>query len=356
MTATLASLGGWSGLLAAVTRGEDLSAATMEDALGAILSGDVDPVVIGAFAAALRTKGETIEEIVGLVGAMRSHGERVVTDLPVIDTCGTGGDRLGTVNVSTTAAFIAAGAGVPVCKHGGRAASSLAGSADVLEALGVVIDLGPEGVERCLVEAGIGFCFAQRFHPAMRHVAPVRATLGIPTVFNFLGPLSNPAGAKRQVIGVSDPKMAERLIGVLATTGSVHAMVFYGHDGLDELSISAPSTIHELRRHDDGVITHSTRELDPVTLGFEPCTPGALSGGSPIDNAARVRAVLGGEAGPQRDIALLNAAAAIVVAGHAVELSDGLVAAGSSIDSGAATGALERLVAASKAAAEDGLR
>ena len=251
----------------------------MEDALGAILSGEVDPVVIGAFAAALRTKGETIEEIVGLVGAMRANGERVITDLPVIDTCGTGGDRLGTVNVSTTAAFIAAGAGVPVCKHGGRAASSLAGSADVLEALGVVIDLGPAGVERCLSEAGIGFCFAQRFHPAMRHVAPVRATLGIPTVFNFLGPLSNPAGAKRQVIGVSDPKMAERLIGVLATTGSEHAMVFYGHDGLDELSISAPSTIHELRRHSDGVVSHSMRELDPATLGFEPCEPGALSDG-----------------------------------------------------------------------------
>jgi anthranilate phosphoribosyltransferase len=327
----------------------------MSAALGAILDGTVDPVIVAAFAAGLRTKGETIEELTGLTAAMRAHGESVTTDLPVIDTCGTGGDRLGTVNVSTTAALIAAGAGVPVCKHGGRAASSIAGSADVLEALGVVIALGPTGVERCLAEAGIGFCFAQRFHPAMRHVAPVRNTLGVATVFNFLGPLANPARAKRQVIGVSDPLMAEKLIGVLEATGSEHAMVFYGHDGLDELSISAHSTIHELRRAPDGSATCTVVELDPSSLGIEGCEPSALTGGSPAANAARIRAILGGESGPQRDIALLNAAAAFVVAARVPDLAAGLVLAAATIDSGAADAALDRLIAVSTDAGAAGL-
>jgi anthranilate phosphoribosyltransferase len=299
----------------------------------------------------LRTKGETIEEITGLVGAMRASGESVVTDLPVIDTCGTGGDRLGTVNVSTTAALIVAGAGVPVCKHGGRAASSLSGSADVLEALGVVIELGPNGVARCIAEAGIGFCFAQRFYPAMRYVAGVRRALGVPTIFNFIGPLSNPARARHQVIGVSDPAMAEKLIGVLAATGSERAMVFFGHDGLDELSISAPSTIYELERLADGSVRHTRSELDPVSLGIDPCTPAALAGGTPIENAARVRATLGGEGGPQRDIALLNAAAALVVAGQVPDLAGGLLLAAKSVDDGAATAALDLLVSVSVDAA-----
>ena len=354
MTETLTTLGGWPGILAALFAGHDLSAAAVEVALSSILDGDVDPVVIAAFAAALRTKGETVDELTGLVAAMRAHGESVETDLAVIDTCGTGGDRLGTVNISTTAAFIVAGAGVPVCKHGGRAASSLAGSADVLEALGVAIELGPKGVEQCLAEAGMGFCFAQRFHPAMRHVGPVRAKLGVPTVFNFLGPLSNPARAKRQVIGVSDPAMAEKLVGVLAATGSDHAMVFYGHDGLDELSISAPSTIHELKRH-NGVVSHSVTELHPSTLGLMPCDPSALTGGSATENAARVEAIVSGERGPQRDIAALNAAAAFVVAGRATTLAEGLEIASSSLDSGGAASALARLVASSTAARDAGL-
>lgn len=356
MTDTLAAVGGWPAILSTIFRGEDLSESSMYLALSAIFEGDVDPLIIAAFVAALRTKGETTEEILGLVTAMRAHGESVVTDLPVVDTCGTGGDRLGTVNVSTTAALIVAGGGVPVCKHGGRAASSMAGSADVLEALGVAIELGPRGVERCLAEAGIGFCFAQRFHPAMRYVAPVRTALRVPTVFNFLGPLANPARAKRQVIGVSDPSMAEKLIGVLEATGSEHAMVFYGHDGLDELSISSHSTIHEIHRDSDGSVRRTVTELDPATLGIAPAHLSELIGGTPAENSVRVRSTLDGETGPQREIAMLNAAAAFVVSGRVAELSDGLVLAAESIDSGAAASALDRLINVSVEAAEEGLR
>lgn len=356
MTDTLGAAGGWPAILLKIFRGEDLSESSMHQALSAIFEGDVDPVIVAAFVAALRTKGETTEEILGLATAMHAHGESVVTDLPVVDTCGTGGDRLGTVNVSTTAALIVAGGGVPVCKHGGRAASSMAGSADVLEALGVVIDLGPRGVEKCLAEAGIGFCFAQRFHPAMRFVAPVRAALRVPTVFNFLGPLANPARAKRQVIGVSDPSMAEKLVGVLEATGSEHAMVFYGHDGLDELSVSSHSTIHEIRRDRDGIVTKTVTELDPTTLGIAPAHISELTGGTPAENSVRVRSTLEGEGGPQRDIAMLNAAAGFVVSGLVAEISDGLVVAAQSIDSGAALSALDRLIEVSREAAEAGLK
>jgi anthranilate phosphoribosyltransferase len=354
MSDALEQFGGWPGILAAIFRGEDLSADAMAAALGSILAGTVDPVVIAAFAAALRTKGETVEEITGLVHAMRASGESVVTERVVIDTCGTGGDRLGTVNISTTAALIVAGAGVSVCKHGGRAASSLSGSADVLEALGVAIELGPDGVARCIAEAGIGFCFAQRFYPAMRFVAPVRRTLGVPTIFNFIGPLSNPARSRHQVIGVSDPAMAEKLIGVLEATGSERAMVFFGHDGLDELSISAPSTIYELERLADGSVRHARFELDPATLGIDPCAPSALAGGTPAENAARVRATLGGEGGPQREIALLTAAAALVVAGSVPDLAGGLLLAAKSVDDGAASTALDLLVSVSTAEAASG--
>jgi anthranilate phosphoribosyltransferase len=355
MTVALDDIGGWPGVLSAVFARQDLSASTVSAALGAIFDGGVDPVIIAGFAAGLRTKGETVEEMCGLVDAMRTHGETVVTDLPVIDTCGTGGDRLGTVNVSTTAALIVAGAGVPVCKHGGRAASSVSGSADVLEALGVAIELGPTGVARCLELAGIGFCFAPRFHPAMRHVAPVRRTLGVPTVFNFLGPLTNPARATRQVIGISDPSMAEKLLGVLEATGSAHAMVFHGHDGLDELSVSGRSTIHELRRGPDGTVTTTVTELDPSSLGLESHDPSTLRGGEPDYNADRVRATLGGEEGPQREIAILNAAAAFVVAGRSADLAGGVALAAKSIDDGSALAALDRLIAVSCESAELGL-
>src|SRR6516165_5606836 len=228
----------WPDALGRLLRREDLPAEVAERALGAILSGDATDAQIAGFAVALRSKGETAAELAALVRTMLAFAERVDladVDGPLIDTCGTGGDRSGTVNVSTMAALVAAAGGARVAKHGGRAASSACGSADVLEALGVVIDLGPDGVARSVREAGIGFCFAPRFHAAMRFAGPVRSQLGVPTTFNFLGPLANPAGATRRTIGVSDPTMAERMVATLADLGAEHAMVFYGHDGLDEL-------------------------------------------------------------------------------------------------------------------------
>jgi anthranilate phosphoribosyltransferase len=349
MADTLGPTGGWPALLARLIRRESLTAASAADALGAILEGGVDPIVVAGFAAALATKGETDEELIGFVDALRAHGESVEVNRLVIDTCGTGGDRLGTINVSTTAALIAAGGGVAVCKHGGRAASSVSGSADVLEALGVAIELGPNGVSRCIDEAGMGFCFAPRFHPAMRFVAPVRRALGVSTVFNLLGPLVNPARAKHQVIGVSDPAAAPKLIAVLEAVGSQHAMVVYGHDGLDELSIGGGSTVHELRRAPDGSAIRTVTALDPRALGIPDAGLDAIRGGSPEENAARVRAVLRGETGPQREIALLNAAAAFIVAGAADSFAEGLLLAARSIDSGAAEHALDRLIDVSRA-------
>ena len=238
--ATLESIGGWPAILGRVLSRQDLTADEASAALDDVLEGNATVAQIAAFIAGLRTKGETVGEMTGLVRALRAHGESLEVGVEVVDTCGTGGDRSGTINVSTLSALVVAGAGAVVCKHGGRAASSLAGSADVLEALGVVIDLGPRGVRRCIDEAGIGFCFAPRFHPTMRFVAPVRRELGVTTTFNFVGPLVNPAGATRQLVGVSDPMMAEKMLDVLEAFGSVHAMVVFGHDGLDELSTTAP--------------------------------------------------------------------------------------------------------------------
>jgi anthranilate phosphoribosyltransferase len=251
--------------------------------------------------------------------------------------------------VSTIAALILAGAGVPVCKHGGRAASSASGSADVLEALGVVIDLSPAGVAHCIAEAGMGFCFAPRFHPAMRHAGPIRRELGVPTVFNFLGPMANPARVQRQVLGVSDPAMAERMVGVLESRGTTHALVVYGHDGLDELTTTTTSTVVELR---DGAIR--TYVVDPADLGLTSSSIDDLRGGDAATNADVVRRVLGGEPGPKRDICLLNAAAGLVAAGAAPDLLEGHGLAAASIDDGRAAAALDRLVAASNAAASNG--
>ena len=260
----------WPTLLGRLFRREDLTVAQAAEGLGEILAGRADPSCIAAFVAALRTKGETVEEMSGFLVALRAHGEPLIVDGDVIDTCGTGGDRSGTINVSTTAAFVAAGAGARVAKHGGRAASSRAGSADVLESLGVVIGLGPAGVLRCIEDVGIGFCFAPRFHPAMRYAAPVRGALGLATIFNFVAPLANPAGARRQVVGVGDPAMAEKVLGVLEANGTVHAMVFYGHDGLDELSTVTASTLLETRldRRIGRRRVRARRELDPQALGM----------------------------------------------------------------------------------------
>jgi anthranilate phosphoribosyltransferase len=299
---------------------------------------------------ALRIKGETVDEMSGLVSAMLDFADPVPlsadTAAAVIDTCGTGGDRSGSINISTIAAFVAAGAGARVCKHGNRAASSKAGSADVLEALGVVIDLGPEAVARCVEEARMGFCFAARFHAALRHAVPVRRELGIPTVFNFLGPLANPARVRRQVVGVSDPRMAEKVLGVLQANGAHHALVVYGHDGLDELTTADTSTVHELR---DGDVR--TYVVDPVELGLGGATRTDLLGGDAATNAAVARSVLDGNRGPHRDIVVLNAAAALVAAGTSDDLVDGIASAEASIDGGHAAAVLDALVRVSGAAA-----
>jgi len=341
----------WPDVLGRLLRREELPTECVERALATILDGKATDAQIAGFAVALRAKGETTGELAALVRTMLRFGERVdVADVDgLIDTCGTGGDRAGTVNVSTMAALIAVGAGAHVAKHGNRAASSDCGSADVLEALGVVIELGPEGVARCIREAGIGFCFAPRFHPALRFVGPPRRELGVATTFNFLGPLANPAGVRRQAVGVSDPSMAERVIGALAELGAEHVLVFYGHDGLDELSTTTTSTLFELR---EGQVT--SREVDPVALGLPTVDRAALAGGDAAGNAQVVHRVLAGQVGPVRDIAALNAAAALIVAGIADDLGDGLERAFAALDEGRAAAALEALVRTSVAARDEG--
>jgi len=345
---TLEETGGWTAVLGALTAGRDLSADQAGAAMAEVFAGNATPAQLAAFIVALRMKGETVEEMTGLVRAMLDAAEDVPLDdalrARLVDTCGTGGDRSGTINVSTIAAFVVAGAGVPVAKHGNRAASSRAGSADVLEALGVRIDLGPEGVAHCLEQAGIGFCFAPRFHPAMRHAGPVRRELGVATVFNFLGPLANPARPRHQVVGVSDGRMAARMAGVLAANGAVRALVVHGSDGLDELTTTGPST---MVWQEAGQAR--TLEIDPAALGFAPATRAALAGGDAADNASSLRAVLDGTAGAHRDIAVLNAAAGLVAAGAAATFGDGVSLAQRSIDGGGAVTALHGLIAASTA-------
>jgi len=341
----------WPDVLSRLVRREDLPPEVAERALSTILRGDATDAQIAGFAVGLRAKGETTAELAALVRTMLGFAEKVDVDdvEPLVDTCGTGGDRSGSVNVSTMAALIAAGAGVHVAKHGNRAQSSRCGSADVLEALGVVIDLGPDGVARCVREAGVGFCLAPRYHPALRFAGAVRRELGVPTTFNFLGPLANPARVRRQAVGVSDPSMAERVIGALGELGGERALVFFGHDGLDELTTTTTSTVLELR---DGHV--ECRELDPSTLGIARAESGALAGGDAAGNAQIVHRVLAGQHGPVRDIAVLNAAAALVVADRADDLAAGIDLAVGSIDDGRAAAALEALVRTSVAAREDG--
>jgi anthranilate phosphoribosyltransferase len=339
----------WPEVLGRLARREELDPALAQAALAAILGGQATDAQIAAFALTLRAKGETPAELAALVRAMLAHAERVDVDVDggLVDTCGTGGDRAGTVNVSTMAALIAAGAGASVAKHGNRAASSQCGSADVLEALGVVIDLGPAGVARCIRDAGIGFCFAQRYHSALRFAATARRELGVPTTFNFLGSLANPVGASRRTVGVSDPAMAERLVGALAELGVERALVFYGHDGLDELTTTTTSTVHELR---DATVRRY--EVDPAALGLAVVERGALAGGDAAGNAQVVHRVLAGQSGPLRDVATLNAAAALVVADLAENLADGLEVARAAIDDGRAAAALDAFVRTSVAARE----
>jgi anthranilate phosphoribosyltransferase len=338
--------GAWPGVLGRVFSGLDLSADLAGAVFDQILEGRASPSQIAALVAALRVKGETIEEMSGFVRSMLARAEPLSVEGDLVDTCGTGGDRTGSINVSTIAALIIAGAGARVCKHGGRAASSQTGSADVLEALGVVIDLGPEGVKRCIDEVGIGFCFAPRFHPAMRHASPVRRELGVPTIFNFLGPLANPARACFQVIGVSDPDMGLKMLGVMAANGCSRAMVVHGSDGLDELSTTGPSRVHELAA--DGTVIHGV--VDPAAFGLPQATLDDLRGGDAVQNAEAVRAILAGKLGAHRDIAVLNASAGLVVSGFAPDLAEGIEIAKLVIDDGRAQAVLDGLVRVSREA------
>jgi len=328
--------------LATVVSGHDLDAATARAAMDEMMEGSATHAQIGALLAALRTKGETVDEICGMVESMRAHGTTVRLGVDAVDTCGTGGDGSGTFNISTAAALVAAGASAPVAKHGNRAASSRCGSADVLEALGVAVALPPAGVKACIEEAGMGFFFAPAYHPAMRHVAPVRREMGVRTVFNVLGPLANPAGVRHQAMGVADIHMAPRMAAVLQRLGHEHALVFTGPGGLDEIGLDGPSACWE-------VTPSGIREftLDPRDLGVASASARDLSGGDAARNAAFVRGVLGGEHGPARDIAVLNAAAALFVLGTAADMASGMARAIESIDSGAAQRCLDSLVAVS---------
>jgi anthranilate phosphoribosyltransferase len=341
----------WADLLDRLVAGEDLSQAEAAAAMGAIMSGDSSPAQISAFLVALRMKRPTHEELCGLLAAMLDAAQSLPIAGDVIDTCGTGGSpqrRVAAFNVSTAAALVAAGGGAQVCKHGNRKATATSGSADTLEALGVVIDLDPAGVARCVEASGMGFCFAPRYHPGMRHAGPVRRELRIRTVFNFLGPMANPARPTGQVVGVSDPTMADELAHVLRANGAKRAMVVFGHDGLDELTTTTASTVYELA---DGEIDHY--DIQPAAFGLEPVDGEALAGGDPEANAALLRGILDGKRGPHRDIVVLNAGAALFVAGVAHSLEGGVGRAQEAIDSGAASSVLERLAATSQAAAAD---
>jgi anthranilate phosphoribosyltransferase len=332
----------WSEILGRLASGDDLTRIEAREAMTTVMAGEATPAQISALIVSLRIKGETVDEMTGLVEAMRAAAITVDIGEPVVDVVGTGGDRSGTFNISTTAALIAAGAGAKIAKHGNRSASSKCGSADVLEALGVRIDLEPEQTAQMVREVGFGFFFAPRYHPAMRHAGPVRKELGIPTVFNFLGPLANPAGATRQVIGVADKRMAETMIGVLASLGSEYAFVLYGEDGLDEFTTTAPTFIYRLR---NGEVT--TAEFTPEDLGIVRARPDDLLGGEVDENVAITRAILAGEPGPKRDAAIVNAAPALVVAGLAQGFIDGIELAKRALDSGDAAAVLDRAVALS---------
>jgi len=332
----------------AVASGRDLSADEAATVLAVIMAGEASEVEIAGLLIGLRAKGETAGELEGLARTMRS----LATPVPcgrddLIDTAGTGGGRL-TFNVSTTAALIAAGAGCAVAKHGNRSATSRSGSADLLEALGVRIDLEPQAVAECIDDTGFGFMFAPAHHQATRFVVPVRKQLAVRTIFNFLGPLTNPAGARRQLIGVSDRAFLDRIATAVGRLGAVHALVVSSHDGVDELSTAGPTDVVEVRAGPDGAEPLVERyTVAPADVGLEPTEPDQLAGGSPQENAEITRAILAGEAGSRRDIAVLNAGGAIYVAGRVDSLQAGVRAAEAAIDGGQAARTLERLRARS---------
>jgi anthranilate phosphoribosyltransferase len=325
--------------IAALVEGRSLTEAEAAAVMEEIMSGEATPAQFGAFVTALRLKGETVDEIAGMARVMREKACRVHVEGVLLDTCGTGGDARGTFNVSTAAAFVAAGAGARVAKHGNRAMTSRCGSADVLEALGARIDLSPEQVKACLEETGVGFMFAPSFHPAMKFAAGPRREIGVRTVFNILGPLTNPAGAACQVLGVADPSLAETMALVLARLGSRHALVVHG-DGLDEMSISGPTLVCELV---EGCVRQY--EVTPQEVGLALSEAGSVAGGTPEENAAALREVLAGRPGPRRDIVLLNAAAGLMALERAAALAEGVAQAAEAIDSGAARDRLKRFVA-----------
>lgn len=336
----------WPLLLGRLVAGEDLAEADTEWAMGQVMSGTATPAQIAGFAVALRAKGETAAEVSGMASAMLNHAFRVELDIRAMDIVGTGGDQAHTVNISTMTALVTASAGIPVVKHGNRAASSKSGTADVLEALGVAIDLPAEGVAACVAELGIGFCFAPVFHPAYRHTSGPRRELGIPTAFNLLGPLTNPAQPQAGLIGCANPRMAPILAEVFARRGS-SALVVRGDDGLDELTTTTTSTVWIAA---DGVVRTAT--VDPAALGINPAPPAALRGGDPAVNAEVIRELVSGKPGPVRDAVLLNAAGAITAfrgfsADLTADLRAGLATAAEALDSGATATLLDRWAARS---------
>jgi anthranilate phosphoribosyltransferase len=339
----------WPALISALIRGEELTSDEAAWAMNEIMDGAATSVQIAGFGVALRMKGETVGEVTGLAQAMLAHATPISVPGPLVDLVGTGGDGMHTVNISTMGAIVAAAAGARVVKHGNRAASSACGAADVLEALGVAISLSPEASTQLVAELGIAFLFAPLYHPALRYAGPARSELGVPTVFNFLGPVANPAHPGAQAVGVSDPRMGAVIAGVLAGRGS-SALVFHGDDGLDELTTTDTSTVWVVH---GGAVTATT--VDPVALGLDRAKPGDLRGGDPAHNAAVVRAVLDGEPGAVRDTVVLNAAAALAAAAGVPSvaeldqaLADGCVRAAAAVDSGAAGDLLRRWVAASQ--------
>jgi anthranilate phosphoribosyltransferase len=324
-----------------IATGATLSRGEANDAFDAMLTGGATPAQIGAFLMGLRMRGETVDEISGAVASLRSKVIPVSAPEGAMDIVGTGGDGSGSYNVSTAAAIITAGCGVKVAKHGNRGMSSKSGTADTLAALGVKLDVTPEIIAKCVTEAGIGFMFAQGHHPAMKHVGPYRVEMGTPTVFNLMGPLSNPAGVKKQLLGVFSPKWVVPLAHVLSELGSTDVWVVHG-SGMDEITLAGTTQVTQLK---DGKVT--SFELSPEDAGLQRCQPEALKGGDPAENAAALRKVLSGEASAYSDIAKLNAAAALIVAGHAENLKDGVSQASASIKSGAAQAALDKLVSVS---------
>jgi anthranilate phosphoribosyltransferase len=330
--------------ISTLVSGKSLSFEQASGAMEEIMNGEAAPAQIGAFLTALRIKGETAEEIAGLASVMRAKATPVKISGPAIDIVGTGGDNSGSFNISTAAALVAAGAGLKVAKHGNRAATSQCGSADVLEALGVKIDLSPQGVAECIEKIGIGFMFAPAFHPAMKHAAPVRREIGIRTVFNILGPLTNPARVEHMVLGVPDEELGSKIAAVLYRLGTKHSLVVHGRDGLDEISISAKSLIWEVTEDK----LSSPYEVSPESFGFKKASITEIKGGKPPENAAALRRILDGEKSTLRHAVVINAAAALIAGNVTADLKNAARLAGEAIDSGRAKAKLDRLVELSR--------